>query len=62
MEHAAELAIRVGRVGQAAALDFASEVRLAVADRAIQDAERLQIPGDHPRRAGSSALQTDSEN
>lgn len=48
MEHPAELTIRVGRVGQAAALDFASEVRLAVAERAIQDAERLQIPGSAP--------------
>lgn len=45
LDHPAELAIRIGRVGHSNALDFASELRLAVADRAIEAAERLQIPG-----------------
>lgn len=53
MEHPAELTIRVGRVGQAAALDFASEVRLTVADRAIQDAGSMQLPGTAPDEPSS---------
>jgi hypothetical protein len=48
LDHPAELAIRIGRVGYSNALEFASELRLALADRAIEAAERLEIPGrDH---------------
>lgn len=39
--HPAELAIRVGRIGRDPALEFASEVRLALADRAIEAAESM---------------------
>ncbi len=42
LSHPAELAIRVGRVGHDSALEFASELRLALADRAIRAAEGIE--------------------
>lgn len=50
LDHPAELAIRIDRLGQANAMEFASEVRLALADRAIEAAEQAQIPAISPSR------------
>jgi len=50
MTHPAELVLRVPRSGREAALEFASDIRLALADRAIATAETMQI--ESARRPG----------
>lgn len=44
LKHPAELVVRMGREAKLPALEFASELRLALADRALKAAEDLQLP------------------
>ena len=61
LDHPAELAIRIRRPDRDAAEEFAGELSLAVAERALRAAESDQAlpqrsgPGETPRRLGSAA-------
>ncbi|HEY0672942.1 MAG TPA: hypothetical protein VGD27_11770 [Longimicrobiales bacterium] len=52
LKHPAELVMRMGREMKLPALEFASEVRLALADRALKAAEDLQLPPGFRDRIG----------
>ena len=45
LTHPAQLEIRLARAARDPALEFASEVELALADRALGEAERTELPG-----------------
>lgn len=61
LDHPAELAIRLRRASRDAAEEFAGELSLAVAERALRAAEGARsmdsgsAPGDPPRRLGAAA-------
>jgi hypothetical protein len=46
LKHPAQFAIRIGRGSRLAALEFASELGLALADRALRAAETAQLRGE----------------
>ncbi|HET9440907.1 MAG TPA: hypothetical protein VFO52_12085 [Longimicrobiales bacterium] len=52
LRHPAELVVRMRREAKLPALEFASEVRLALADRALKAAEDLQLPPGFRDRIG----------